>query len=88
MSFKDMSTAIALFPRTSMHQSHVPPIHWLESLRLQTYNILGLYFPTLYWLFLLRGNQPMTLQRVALVSAYLCLIYRAGVCVTILLVEP
>ena len=88
ISLKDMSTAIALCPRTSVHQPHVPPMHWLESLRLQTYSILGLYFPTLCWLFLFRGNQSMALQRVALVSAYPCLIYRAGLCVTVFLVEP
>ena len=88
ISFKDMSTAIALFPRTSMHQSHAPPMHCLESLRLQTYSILGLYFPTLCWLFLFRGNQSMALQRVSPVSAYLCLVYRVGLFAAILLFEP
>lgn len=88
ISLKDMSTAIALFPRTSMHQPHVPPMHWLESLRLQIYSVLVLYFPTLCWLFLFRGNQSMTLQKVSPVSTYLCLIYRVGLCAAILLFEP
>lgn len=88
ISLKDMSTAIALCPRTSVHQPHVPPMHWLESLRLQTYSILGLYFPTLCWVFLFRGSQSMTLQKLSPVSAYLCLIYRVGLCAAILLFEP
>jgi hypothetical protein len=88
ISLEVMSTVIALCPRTSMHQPHIPPMHWLESLRLQTYSILGLYFPTLRWLFLFRGNQSMTLQKVSPISAYLCLIYRIGLCAAILLFEP
>ena len=88
ISLKDLSTAIALCPRRSMHQSHVPPMHWLESLRLQIYSVLVLYFPTLCWLFLFRGIQSMTLQKVSPVSTYLCLIYRVGLCAAILLFEP
>jgi hypothetical protein len=83
-----ISTAMALCPRTSMHQPHVPPMHWLESLRLQTYSVLVLYFPTLCWLFLFRGIQSMTLQKVSPVSTHLCLIYRVGLCAAILLFEP